>query len=173
MNDLIIFATAQALKLHPQINASWQEDHILQKSQIDIAFAFAAESGLVTPIIRNTASLSLYEISEKVKEIIKKAKENKLEQADYTGGSLTISNLGMFGIEDFSAIINPPQASILAIGKTILRPWVDKKQQIILQKRMKITLSCDHRVIDGAIGAQFLQTLVSYIEDPLNMLANK
>ncbi len=170
VNDLITLAAAKALAQHPEINSSWQGDSILQHGNVHVCMAVALPTGLVTPVIRHTDQLSIRDIARAAKELAGKAKDGKLTNEDYTGGTFTISNLGMFGIEEFTAIINPPQAAILAVGATVPTPWVDGKGAVVVQPRMKMTLSCDHRVIDGAMGAQFLQTLVAFIEDPLNML---
>jgi len=131
----------------------------------------ALPEGLVTPVIRNSDQLGVREIAAQSRELAAKAKAGGLSNEAYQGGTFTISNLGMFGIEEFTAIINPPQAAILAVGAAIATPWVDDHQRVVVQQRMKMTLSCDHRVVDGASGAQFLQTLVAYLENPLAMLA--
>lgn len=170
VNDLVTLSVAKALVKHREINASWQGDSILEYGNVHVAMAVALPTGLVTPVIRFTDQLNIREIAKQSKELAGKAKDGKLSNEDYAGGTITISNLGMFGIEEFTAIINPPQASILAVGATILTPFVDAKGLVVVQPRMKITMSCDHRVIDGVMGAQFLQTLVSYLEEPLNML---
>ncbi len=171
VNDLLILATARALHRHPEVNASWQKEHIVRFGSVHIALAVALPEGLVTPVVRNADSLGVRGIAKASSEMIEKAKAGKLVPEDYQNGTFTISNLGMMGIEEFTAIINPPQAAILAIGATIAMPWVDPSGQIVVQPRMKMTLSCDHRVIDGAMGAKFLQTLVGFIEDPLMMLS--
>jgi pyruvate dehydrogenase E2 component (dihydrolipoamide acetyltransferase) len=170
VNDLVILAVAKALAKHPEINASWQGESIIEYGNVHVAMAVALPSGLVTPVIRHTDQLSIRDIARASRELAVRAKDGKLSNEDYAGGTFTISNLGMFGIEEFTAIINPPQAAILAVGATIPTPAVDAKGQVVAQPRMKMTMSCDHRVIDGAMGAQFLQTLVGFIEDPLNML---
>ena len=170
VNDLVVLAVAKALAKHPEINASWQGESIIEYGNVHVAMAVALPTGLVTPVIRHTDQLSIRDIAKSSRELALRAKEGKLSNEDYTGGTFTISNLGMFGVEEFTAIINPPQAAILAVGATIPTPAVDAKGQVVVQPRMKMTMSCDHRVIDGAMGAQFLQTLVGYIEDPLNML---
>lgn len=170
VNDLITLAAAKALAKHPEINASWQGDSIIEYGNVHVCMAVALPTGLVTPVIRNTDQLSIREVAAAAKELAGKAKDGKLTNEDYAGGTFTISNLGMFGIEEFTAIINPPQAAILAVGGTIPTPWVDAKGAVVVQPRMKMTLSCDHRVIDGAMGAQFLKTLVEFIEEPLMML---
>lgn len=171
VNDLIVLATAKALRRHPEVNASWQGQFIRQYGSVHVAVAVALPTGLVTPVVRHTDQLGVKEIARSSKALIEKAKSGQLQPDDYTGGTFTISNLGMMGIEEFTAIINPPQAAILAVGATIPTPCVNDKREVIVQDRMKITMSCDHRVVDGAVGAQFLQTLVSYLEDPLLMLA--
>lgn len=170
VNDLVIMAVSRALRKHPEINSSWQGENIVEYGDVHVAMAVALPSGLVTPVIRHTDQLSVKEIAQISRDMALRAKEGKLGNEDYAGGTFTISNLGMFGIEEFTAIINPPQAAILAVGATIPTPSVDSKGQVVVSPRMKMTLSCDHRVIDGAMGAQFLQTLVAYLEDPLNML---
>jgi pyruvate dehydrogenase E2 component (dihydrolipoamide acetyltransferase) len=170
VNDLVIMAVAKALVKHPDVNASWQGDSIIEYGNVHVAMAVALPTGLVTPVIRHADQLQIRDIAQTSRELATKAKDGKLANEDYSGGTFTISNLGMLGIEEFTAIINPPQAAILAVGATIPTPAVDAKGQVVVQPRMKMTMSCDHRVIDGAMGAQFLQTLVSYLEDPLNML---
>ena len=170
VNDLVIMAVGKALAKHRDINASWQGESIIEYGNVHVAMAVALPTGLVTPVIRHTDQLSVRDIAKSSRELATKAKDGKLSNEDYAGGTFTISNLGMFGIEEFTAIINPPQAAILAVGATIPTPAVDAKGNVVVQPRMKMTMSCDHRVIDGAMGAQFLQTLVSYLEDPLNML---
>jgi len=170
VNDLVIMSVSRALQKHPDVNASWQGESIVEYGNVHVAMAVALPTGLVTPVIRHTDQLSVKEIAKLSRDLAVKAKEGRLSNEDYAGGTFTISNLGMFGIEEFTAIINPPQAAILAVGATILTPSVDSKGNVVAQPRMKMTMSCDHRVIDGAMGAQFLQTLVSFLEDPLNML---
>ncbi len=169
INDMIILATSRALRKHPTVNSSWQGDSILEHGSIHIAMAVALPTGLVTPVIQNTDQLTLSQIATSAKNFGQKAKEGKLTNEDFAGGTFTISNLGMTGIEDFTAIINPPQAAILAVGKTLLQPWVNDQGTIIAQHRMTLTLSCDHRVIDGMVGAKFMETLVSYLETPILM----
>ncbi len=171
VNDLVIMAVARSLRLHPMVNASWQGDTILMNGPVHVAMAVALPEGLVTPVIRDTDRLGVREIARQSRDLATRAKDGKLGNNDYMGGTFTISNLGMFGIEEFTAIINPPQACILAVGATQVVPAVDDKGAVVAQARMKMTMSCDHRVVDGASGAQFLKTLVGYLEDPLNMLA--
>ena len=171
LNDGVILAVSRALRRHPMVNASWQGETILLHNQVHVAVAVALPEGLVTPVIRNSDQLGVREIAAQSRELAAKAKAGGLSNEAYQGGTFTISNLGMFGIEEFTAIINPPQAAILAVGAAIATPWVDDHQRVVVQQRMKMTLSCDHRVVDGASGAQFLQTLVAYLENPLAMLA--
>ena len=170
LNDLVILGVSRALVRHPMVNASWQGDTIIQHHAAHICVAVALPQGLVTPVIRNAHLLGLRDIARQVSELAAKAKDGKLTNDDYAGGTFSISNLGMFGIEEFTAIINPPQAAILAVGAAVPTPWVDAKGQMVVQQRMRMTLSCDHRVVDGAMGAQFLKTLVGFIEDPMQLL---
>jgi pyruvate dehydrogenase E2 component (dihydrolipoamide acetyltransferase) len=169
INDMIILAVSRALRKHPTVNSSWQGDSILEHGSIHIAMAVALPTGLVTPVIQNTDQLTLSQIAASAKNFGQKAKEGKLTNDDFAGGTFTISNLGMTGIEEFTAIINPPQAAILAVGKTLLQPWVSDQGGVVAQHRMTLTLSCDHRVIDGMVGAKFMETLVSYLETPILM----
>jgi pyruvate dehydrogenase E2 component (dihydrolipoamide acetyltransferase) len=171
VNDLVIMACAKALRKHRTVNSSWRGDYILQYGQVDIAMAVALPSGLVTPVIRQADRLGVREIATMAKSLGQKARDGQLTPEDYSGGSFTISNLGMTDIEEFTAIINPPQACILAVGTIIPKPWVDGDGNIVVQQRMKMTMSCDHRVVDGMVGAKFLETLKHYLENPLMMLA--
>lgn len=169
-NDLVLRAAAAALTRHPKVNSSWREDKIRVNKHVHIGVAIAVDEGLVVPVIRfaNTKNLAL--ISQEVKQFADKAKSKKLQPADYEGNTFTISNLGMFGIEEFTAIINPPDACIMAVGAILDKPVV-KNGAIVPGKVMKVTLSCDHRVVDGASGAEFLQTFKSMLEEPVNILA--
>jgi len=169
-NDLVIKACSVALKKHPAVNSSWLGDKIRTNYQVNIGVAVAVEEGLVVPVIKNTDLKSIKNISEEVKSFAKKAKEKKILPPDMEGNTFTISNLGMFGIDEFTAIINPPDACILAVGGIKEVPVV-KNGQIVVGNVMKMTLSCDHRVVDGALGAAFLQTLKSFLENPVLMLA--
>lgn len=168
INDFIIKALACAMRDFPDVNASWQEDKIHLYNSINIAVAVAIPNGLITPIVRNADHKSMGEISQNVKELAIKAKDSKLVPEEYTGGSITISNLGMFGIENFSAIINPPQSCILAVGCAIKRPIVTDNT-IAIATTMSVTLSVDHRIVDGVLGAQFLNAFKKYIEKPMLM----
>ena len=168
-NDLVLKATAVALKQHPKVNSSWLGDKIRYNHHINIGVAVAVEEGLLVPVVRFADGLSLSEIATQVKEFAQKAKDKKLQPSDWEGSTFTISNLGMFGIDEFTAIINPPDACILAVGGISQEPIV-KNGQIVVGNIMKVTMSCDHRVVDGATGAAFLQTLKSLLEEPLRMM---
>ncbi len=168
-NDLVLKATALALTQHPAVNSSWLGDKIRYNNHINIGVAVAVEDGLLVPVVRNANNKSLTQIGTEVKEYAQKAKDKKLQPSDWEGNTFTISNLGMFGIDEFTAIINPPDACILAVGGISQEPVV-KNGQIVPGNIMKVTLSCDHRVVDGATGAAFLQTLKSLLEEPLRML---
>lgn len=169
MNDLVVKACAMALRKHPMVNSSWLGTKIRINHHIHIGVAIAVEDGLLVPVVRFADQKAISNISEEVKAYGKKAKEKKLQPADWAGNTFTISNLGMFGIDEFTAIINPPDACILAVGsaKDAIK-IVDG--QILPTKTMKVTLSCDHRVVDGVLGSQFLQTLANYLENPVTML---
>ena len=170
-NDLVIKACAVALHQHPMVNASYMEEEgeIRKYNQIHIGVAVAVDEGLVTPVVRNADAKGLARIGEEVREMAGRARERKLQPEEMAGSTFTTSNLGMFGIEEFTAIINPPNACILAIGAIREVPVV-KGGVVVPGKRMKVTLSCDHRVVDGATGAQFLQTVKQYLEEPLSLL---
>ena len=169
-NDLVIKATAMALTRHPWVNAAWTDTAIRQYADVHIGVAVALEEGLITPIVRNAHRKGITEISTEVKELAGRARDRKLTPEEYTGGTFSISNLGMLGIEEFTAVINPPEAAILAVGAAKDTVVVENGEMVV-RSRMKVTLSCDHRVIDGATGAQFLQTLKQNLEDPVMMVA--
>jgi len=169
-NDMVLKATAMALKQHPKVNSSWMGDFIRYNNHINIGVAVAVEDGLLVPVVRNADSLSFSQIGVLVKDYAQKAKDKKLQPSDWEGNTFTISNLGMYGIDEFTAIINPPDSCILAVGGISQVPVV-KNGAIVPGNIMKVTLSCDHRVVDGATGSAFLQTLKSLLEEPLRMLA--
>ncbi|MEC3880715.1 pyruvate dehydrogenase complex dihydrolipoamide acetyltransferase [Parapedobacter sp. 10938] len=169
-NDLVIKAAAVALKQHPAVNASWQGDTIRYNEHVNIGVAVAVDEGLLVPVVRFADGKSLSHISAEVKEFAQRAKAKKLQPADWEGSTFTVSNLGMFGIDEFTAIINAPDSCILAIGGIDQVPIV-KNGQIVPGNIMKVTLTCDHRVVDGATGAAFLQTLKSLLEEPVRLLA--
>ncbi len=168
-NDMVLKAVAVALKQHPKVNSSWLGDKIRINHHVNIGVAVAVEEGLLVPVVRFADRKSLSQIAAEVKDFAQKAKDKKLQPSDWEGSTFTISNLGMFGIEEFTAIINPPDACILAIGGIAQVPVV-KNGNIVAGNVMKVTLSCDHRVVDGATGAAFLQTLKGLLEEPLRML---
>ncbi len=169
-NDMVIKASAMALRKHPKVNSSWLGDKIRFNQHVHIGVAMAVEEGLLVPVVRFADNKPLSQIAGEVKVYAGKAKEKKLQPSDWEGNTFTISNLGMFGIEEFTAIINPPDACILAVGAIRETPVV-KNGQLAVGHRMKLTLSCDHRVVDGASGAEFLQTLKNLLEAPVRMLA--
>lgn len=168
-NDIIIKAVAATLKEHPQVNASWMDDKIRYYKNINIGVAVAVEEGLVVPVIRFVDSKGLSEIGREVKEFAKKAKDKKLQPTDWEGNTFTISNLGMFGIEEFTAIINPPDSCIMAVGNIRSVPAFENGE-IVEKKVMKVTLSCDHRVVDGATGARFLKSFKEKMEEPIRII---
>lgn len=170
INDFVIRAAAIALQQVPKANAIWAGDQILQFKPSDIAIAVAIDGGLLTPVIRDAESKSVQQLSCEMKVLAKKAKSRKLMPAEYTGGTFSISNLGMFGIDNFDAVINPPHASILAVGAAQRSAIENDDGSVGFATLMPVTLSCDHRVIDGAIGAQFLAAIAECIENPLSML---
>ena len=168
-NDLIIKAVAMALRKHPYLNAAWMGDHIRLYQEIHIGFAVAVEEGLIVPVLRHADRKGLSEIAAETVLLAQKARERKLAPEEYTGSTFSISNLGMFGIEEFTAVINPPEAAILAVGAIQPTPVV-KDGQVVVERRMRITLSCDHRVVDGATGAAFLETFTQLLEEPARLL---
>ena len=169
VNDMVIKACAKALRDHPECNASWTEDEMIQYGAVDISIAVATDRGLITPIIRNADMKGAAQISIEMKDLASRAKSGKLKLEEFQGGGFTISNLGMFGVRDFGAIINTPQAMILAVGAGEERVVV-RKGEMVIRNMMSCTLAVDHRVVDGALGAKFLQTLKAYIEQPAAML---
>jgi pyruvate dehydrogenase E2 component (dihydrolipoamide acetyltransferase) len=169
-NDMVIKACAMALKKHPKVNSQWREDSILINYHVNIGVAVAVEDGLVVPVLRYTDQMSLSQIGNSVKDVAGRAKSKKLQPAEMEGSTFTVSNLGMFGISEFTSIINQPNSAILSVGAIEEKPVV-RNGQIVVGNTMKVTLACDHRTIDGATGAQFLQTLRQYLENPVTMLA--
>ncbi len=168
-NDIVIKAVALALAEHPAVNALWLNDKIRQFNRIHVAMAVAVEDGLITPVLFDADRMTMWDISGKAKDLAKRARERKLLQEEYTGSTFSVSNLGMFGIDQFTAIINPPEAGIIAIGGVEAKPVVIDGQ-LEVRQRMRVTMSCDHRVIDGATGAKFLQTVRQFIENPLSLI---
>jgi pyruvate dehydrogenase E2 component (dihydrolipoamide acetyltransferase) len=168
-NDYIIKACAMALRKHPGVNSSWMGDFIRENHHISIGTAVAIEDGLIVPVIKFADQKSLSQISAEAAELIKKARNKKLQPQEFTGNTFTVSNLGMMDIDEFTAIINPPDSCILAIGKIEATPVVENGA-VVIRNLLKLTLSCDHRVVDGAVGASFMQTLKAYLENPVTML---
>jgi pyruvate dehydrogenase E2 component (dihydrolipoamide acetyltransferase) len=169
-NDMVIKACALALKKHPKINSQWKEDAIIINHHVNIGVAVAVEDGLVVPVLRFTDAMSLSQIGASVRDLAGRAKNKKLLPTEMEGSTFTVSNLGMFGITEFNSIINQPNSAILSVGAIVEKPVV-KNGQIVVGNTMMLSLACDHRTIDGATGAQFLQTLKQYIENPVTMLA--
>lgn len=169
-NDMVVKAAAGALRRHPEVNASWMEDRIRYNHHVHVGVAVAVDEGLLVPVIRFADNKSLSHISAETRELAGKARDRKLQPNDWEGNTFTISNLGMFGIEEFTAIINPPDSVILAVGSIREVPVVEDGH-ITIGRRMKVTLSCDHRVVDGAVGSKFLNTLKELLEEPVRLLA--
>ncbi len=169
-NDMVVKATAMALRKHPKVNSQWFDDRTRINHHVNIGVAVAVEDGLVVPVIPFTDQKSMTQIGAEVKEMAIKAKSKKLTPAEMEGSTFTVSNLGMFGISEFTSIINQPNSAILSVGAIIQKPIV-KNGEIVVGNTMKVTLACDHRTVDGATGAAFLQTLKQYIENPVTMLA--
>jgi pyruvate dehydrogenase E2 component (dihydrolipoamide acetyltransferase) len=171
VNDLVVKATAEALSRHPEVNAAWGADAIVRRGSVDVGIAVALDDGLVTPVVREADAKGVFEIAEEIRDLAGRAREKRLKPEEYQGASFTISNLGMFGIEAFYAVINPPEAAILAVGALQKVPWVDDATgQLVAMERIRLGLSCDHRVIDGATGARFLQTLRAILESPVRLV---
>ena len=169
VNDILVKVTAEALARHPEVNASWQGDTIRRHGSVDIGIAVAIEDGLITPVLRAADQKGLLQISAEAAELVGRAREKRLLPEEYQGATFSVSNLGMFDIDQFTAIINPPEAAILAVGSTIEKPVV-VDGEIQVRQRMRITMSCDHRVVDGATGARFLQTFKAMLENPLELV---
>ena len=168
-NDIVVKATALALKQHPQVNSRWHDDKIVKHNHVHMGVAVAVEDGLVVPVVKFADEQSLPQIGSQVKDYAVRARDKKLTPAEMDGSTFTISNLGMFGIREFTSIINQPNSAILSVGAIVQKPVV-KNGQIVVGNTMKLTLACDHRSVDGASGSKFLQTLQQYIENPLTML---
>jgi pyruvate dehydrogenase E2 component (dihydrolipoamide acetyltransferase) len=169
VNDFVVRAVALALRKHPNVNASWGDEAITQHGEIHVGVAVSTAEGLITPVVRNADRKTVLQIAQEVRALADKAKNRKLMPNEYQGSTFTISNLGAWGIEEFTAIINPPNVAILAVGAAEPRAVVVERQ-IVVRDRMKVTMSCDHRVVDGAAGADFLKTLRQYIEQPVRLL---
>lgn len=171
VNDLIIKASALALKDKPMVNASWDDGGMIVYENIDISVAVSIDGGLVTPIVRNADQKTIVQISDEMKDLAKRARENKLKPEEFQGGGFSISNLGMYGIKNFNAIVNPPQGAILSVGAGQKLPSVcDKTNAIVIKNIMNISISCDHRVVDGALGAEFINKIKEYLENPVALI---
>ncbi|HVT40228.1 MAG TPA: dihydrolipoamide acetyltransferase family protein, partial [Gemmatimonadaceae bacterium] len=169
-NDIILKATATALAQHPEVNAHWLGDHIRIHNRVHLGMAVATDDGLIVPVLFDAHLKRLRDLSAEAKALAQKARERKLKPEEYTGSTFSVSNLGMMQIEQFTAIINPPESGILAIGAIEDRPVIGSDGNIQARRRMRVTMSCDHRVIDGAVGSRFLQTLRRMIENPLMLV---
>ena len=169
-NDMVVKACAMALQRHPQVNTSWTDNNTIYHSHIHVGVAVAVDDGLLVPVVKHTNQLSLTQIGATVRDLAGKARNKKISPAEMQGSTFTVSNLGMFGIDNFTSIINQPNSAILSVGAIVEKPVV-KNGAIVVGNTMKLTLTCDHRTVDGAVGAQFLQTLKTFIENPVTMLA--
>ena len=169
VNDVLLKAIAVALSQHPEVNAHWGGDHIRYHNRVHLGMAVATDDGLIVPVIWDADTKRMSEISKEAKELAKRARERKLKPEEFTGSTFSVSNLGMFGIDQFTAIINPPEAAILAIG-TGEEKLVVVDGEPVVRQRVRLTMSCDHRIIDGAVGARFLQTLRRLVENPLMLV---
>jgi pyruvate dehydrogenase E2 component (dihydrolipoamide acetyltransferase) len=168
-NDIVIKAVAAALREHPECNAWWQDDHIRYWNEVHVSMAVAVEDGLITPVIRHTDAKTLRQIAAESHDLAARARERRLKPEEYTGGTFSVSNLGMLDIDEFTAVINPPEAGILAVGRMVEKP-VAHEGTVAVRRRMRLTMSCDHRVVDGATGARFLKTLKGMLENPLALV---
>lgn len=168
-NDMVVKAVAMALKKHPSVNASWADNEIVQYGDINIGVAVAVEDGLLVPVVRNADQKSYTQLSAEIKDYATRARDRKLKADEMEKSTFSVSNLGMFGIESFTSIINQPNSCIMSIGAIVEKPVV-KNGQIVVGNTMMISLACDHRTVDGATGAQFLQTFKAYMENPVAML---
>jgi pyruvate dehydrogenase E2 component (dihydrolipoamide acetyltransferase) len=169
-NDIVLAAVARAAVVKPKINAAFAGDSIVQYGSVNVSVAIAVEDGLVTPVLRDAQTLSLQQISTTVKDLASRARDKKLKPEEYAGGTITVSNLGAYGIEQFYAIVNPPQAAILAVGAIVKKPVVNERDEIEVGQRITITLSGDHRVVDGAVAAEYMGALRKLLESPALLL---
>jgi pyruvate dehydrogenase E2 component (dihydrolipoamide acetyltransferase) len=173
INDLVVKAFALALRRIPDANVSWSAEGIVKHGRVDVGIAVSLPDGLITPVIRNADQKSLGTLSAEIKELAERARNKKLKPEEFTGGTATVSNLGMFGVKEFKAIINPPESVILAVGVTEKRPIVvdeGGRDEIRIARRMSLTLSCDHRTVDGVLGAKLLAELVKLLEKPVALV---
>lgn len=170
VNDFVLLATARAAAKHPKVNAAFAGDSVVEYADVNLSVAIAVEDGLITPVVRKADKLSLREISVAVKDLAVRARGKKIKPEEYAGGTITVSNLGAYGVDSFYAIVNPPQAAILAVGAIVKKPVVGPNDQIVAGQRMSIALSGDHRVVDGALGAEFLASIRTALESPATLL---
>ncbi len=170
VNDFVLLATARAAAKHPKVNAAFAGDSVVEYADVNLSVAIAVEDGLITPVVRKADKLSLREISAAVKDLAVRARNKKIKPEEYAGGTVTVSNLGAYGVDSFYAIVNPPQAAILAVGAIVKKPVVGPNDQIVAGQRMSIALSGDHRVVDGALGAEFLASIRASLESPATLL---
>jgi pyruvate dehydrogenase E2 component (dihydrolipoamide acetyltransferase) len=170
VNDFVLLATARAAAKHPKVNAAFAGDSVIEYADVNLSVAIAVEDGLITPVVRKADKLSLREISVAVKDLAVRARGKKIKPEEYAGGTITVSNLGAFGVDSFYAIVNPPQAAILAVGAIVKKPVIGPNDQIVAGQRMSIALSGDHRVVDGALGAEFLASIRTALESPATLL---
>lgn len=171
VNDIVIKASGLALRDFPDVNASWTNDGVMRYNNVDVSVAVSIDSGLITPIVKNADCKSLLGISLEMKDLAKRARENKLKPEEFQGGGFSISNLGMYGIKNFNAIINPPQSAILAVGSSVKQPVIGNDGEVTVASIMNLTLSCDHRVVDGALAALFLGRMKEYLENVSKLLS--
>ena len=169
VNDLLLKAAAEALVRHPEVNASWDDGEVVRHGSVDLGIAVAVDEGLITPVLRDAERKELEGISGEARELIRRARDRDLQPEEYQGATFSISNLGMFPIDEFTAVINPPEAAILAVGRTKEKP-VAVDGEVVVRRRMRVTMSCDHRVVDGAMGAEFLETYREMLERPLHLV---
>ncbi|MGH7541277.1 MAG: dihydrolipoamide acetyltransferase family protein, partial [Gemmatimonadota bacterium] len=169
VTDLLLKTAAEALARHPEVNASWEDGSVRYHGKVDLGIAVAVDGGLITPVLRDAERKGLLRISREARDLIERARGRKLQPDDYQGATFSVSNLGMYEIDQFTAIINPPEAAILAVGQTAEKPVV-VDGEVTVRRRMRVTLSCDHRVVDGATGAAFLGTFKAMLENPLEMV---
>lgn len=170
VNDFVLLATARAAAANPAVNAAFAGDAIIEYASVNLSVAIAVEDGLITPVIRNAQKATLREISAAVKDLATRARSKKIKPEEYQGGTITVSNLGAYGVDSFYAIVNPPQAAIIAVGAIVKKPVVNANDELVIGQRMSISLSGDHRVVDGAVGATFLATLRKMLENPATLL---
>ncbi|ETO91422.1 MAG: dihydrolipoyllysine-residue acetyltransferase component of pyruvate dehydrogenase complex [Candidatus Xenolissoclinum pacificiensis L6] len=167
INDFVVKAVAMSVAQYPDVNSYWQKDQIIKNSQVDVAVAVAIEDGLITPIVKNCDSKTITAVSAEIKSLAEKAKNKSLKPEEFQGGSVTVSNLGMYGIKEFFAIINPPQSAIISVGAAYKIPCFNENDHIVPKQIMNISLSCDHRVVDGVLASMFLQSIKNYLENPM------